>query len=162
MNKYQIKYLEQKGGTSDSRIEDTRPNRNPLSFARVHTRTDIVLQIGQKYVFQRIGGPDIHVDQIQIRGNRFIPININFEFEQLEYLGQKKIRLMDRADNLPNLDKRRNKVENIIDIEPRDQNDEFSIDTAIVFNQMHAFKRLNGTGEVLMLYDDQVSDQICL
>ena len=32
-------YLEQKGGTSDARIEDNRQNK-VLSFARVHPKTD--------------------------------------------------------------------------------------------------------------------------
>ena len=150
MSKYEIKYLNQNGGTSDSRIEDDRQD-NELSFARVHPKTDIVLQIGQNYVFQYLDNFD---DTIDIDG--FLPIDIDYNFEQLEYLGQKKIRMIDNGNNaIRNFNKRRNKTEEKIVIRLADF-------TSLVFYQMHAFKRLNGTGEVLMLDDNQVSDHICL
>ena len=97
--KYKNKYLEQKGGTSDARIED---NRDILGkkFSFSTNSTDIVLQIGQKYVFQKIDLEEI--DQ-QLEGNLsddlIIPPNyfpsFNFKFEELEYLGQKKIRVIE-------------------------------------------------------------------
>ena len=170
--KYKNKYLEQKGGTSDSRIEDNRQGNNYFSFARVHPRTDIVLQLGQKYVFQRLLNDDRELDRIQYNENIYIPVEVNFAFEELEYLGQKKIRMMDRAGNINTFTKRRDKIENIPIVEniqdnivfenPRDNNIDLVNDIALIFEQVHAFKRLNGTGEVLMLNDNQVSDQICL
>ena len=88
------KYL-QKGGTSDARIEDNRQTKI-LSFSRVHPRTDIVLQIGQKYVFQRFEEIDFSNGQIgdtDMRNMNFVT-GLEYPFEELEYLGQKKIRMM--------------------------------------------------------------------
>jgi len=155
--KYKNKYLEQKGGTSDARIEDNRHILGKkFSFSRAHNSTDIVLQIGQKYVFQKIDLEEI--DQ-QLEGNLsddlIIPPNyfpsFNFKFEELEYLGQKKIRVIEHRDTP--LDKRR----------PRELMEQIMIeDRFINFRQLHAFKRLDDTGEVLMLNDIQVLDTICL
>ena len=52
--KYKKKYLNsQKGGSSNSRIEDVRRINNDKKFsvARIHDPTDLVLEVGQKYVF---------------------------------------------------------------------------------------------------------------
>ena len=149
--KYKKKYLDQKGGTSDARIEDRRQDQI-ISFARVHPATDIVLQIGQKYVFQRMNHL---VEQNQQRRrfpeNRFIN-GLEYSFEVLEYLGQKKIRNQDYIRNFGRTEKRRPKVEDRLQTYD---------DATVVFTQMHAFKK-NNTGEVLMLDDNQILDQICL
>ena len=147
------KYLEQKGGTSDARIEDDRQD-NVLSFARVHPRTDIVLQIGQKYVFQKINQIDNSGVQKSNESIRFIN-ELEHSFEELEYLGQKKIRMMEHLDSIGETDKRRPRVESVVRVDTRDPN------LGIIFSQMHAFKKFT-TGQVLMLNDFQVADHICL
>ena len=146
--KYKKKYLDQKGGTSDARIEERRQNQI-LSFARVHPATDIVLQIGQKYVFQRM--VEQNQQERRLLENRFIN-GLEYSFEVLEYLGQKKIRNQDYIRNFGRTDKRRPQIENRLEIYDN---------ATVVFTQMHAFKK-NNTGEVLMLDDDQILDQICL
>ena len=149
-------YLEQKGGTSDARIEDNRQNKI-FSFARVHPRTDIVLQIGQKYVFQRFNEPDYSNVQIGDPDTRDIHYltGLDYHFEELEYLGQKKMRMMQHLGNVGETDKRRPRVEKIVEADRIEPN------VSITFVQMHAFKKFT-TGQVLMLDDLQVADHICL
>tara|TARA_E500000178_G_C16870703_1_gene684257 strand:+ start:558 stop:1046 length:489 start_codon:yes stop_codon:yes gene_type:complete len=152
--KYKKKYLNsQKGGSSNSRIEDIRrdDNEKKFSVARIHDPTDLVLEVGQKYVFW---GPR------NIDGERpypfFNPINLNYEFEELQYLGQKQVRVIGLLDRTLELTKRRDKVEKILAPEV-----EGNRVTNLEFQKQHAFRRLNGTGEVLMFLDHQVLDQIC-
>ena len=149
-------YLEQKGGTSDARIEDNRQNK-ALSFARVHPKTDIVLQIGQKYVFQKLREIDNSGVQMRDEPGTFMNFikGLEYSFEELEYLGQKKIRMMQHLGNVGETDKRRPRVEEIVEVDRNEPN------IAITFSQMHAFKKFT-TGQVLMLDDFQVADQICL
>ena len=151
--KYKKKYLNsQKGGSSNSRIEDIRrdDNEKKFSVARIHDPTDLVLEVGQKYVFW---GPK------NIDGERpypfFNPINLNYDFEELQYLGQKQVRVIAPLDRTLEFDKRRDKRERILAPEV-----EGNMITNLEFQKQHAFRRLNGTGEVLMLLDHQVLDQI--
>lgn len=153
--KYKKKYLNsQKGGSSNSRIEERRDNNSKkLSVARIHDPTDLVLEVGQKYVFW---GPK------NIDGERpwpsFMPINLNYEFEELQYLGQKQVRVIGILDKTLDLDKRRDKVEKILAPEVEVK---INMVTNIEFQKQHAFRRLNGTGEVLIFLDHQVLDHIC-
>ena len=157
--KYKKKYL-QKGGTSDTRIEDDRQN-NILSFARVHPRTDIILQIGQKYVFQKFkpitGQLDVSTgNSWRVEEGEFDPVSeFEYPFEELEYLGQKKIRMMIELGSIGNTDKRRPRVEAMVTVNRGEP------DIAVIFSELHAFKK-NITGQVLMLHDSQVADHICL
>ena len=70
---------------------------------------------------------------------------------QKENLGQKQNRVYSDLND-ERFDKRRDKRERQIAPQPDGTN--------IEFQKQHAFRRLNGTGEVLMLLDHQVLDQI--
>lgn len=82
---------------------------------------------------------------------RFIN-GLEYSFEVLEYLGQKKIWNQDFIRNFGTTDKRRPQIENRLQTYDN---------VTVVFTQRHAFKK-NNTGEVLMLDDNQILDQICL
>ena len=86
-----------------------------------------------------------------------MPKNLNYEFEELQYLGQKQIRVINTIDRTLEFDKRRDKPEKILD----NVEVEGNVATLIEFQKQHAFRRLNGTGEVLIFLDHQVLDQIC-
>jgi len=134
----------QTGGSSNSRIEDKWPdNFKSFSVARIHDPTDLVLEVGQKYVFVRY----------LVNENRpgLMPFNLNYEYEELQYLGQKQNRVYSDLND-QRFDKRRDKIERQLAPQPDGTN--------IEFQKQHAFRRLNGTGEVLMLLDHQVLDQI--
>lgn len=154
--KYKKKYLNsQKGGSSNSRIEDIRrdDNEKKFSVARIHDPTDLVLEVGQKYVFW---GPQNYDGQRPRPYPFFNPINLNYDFEELQYLGQKQVRVISPLDRTLEFDKRRDKRERILAPEV-----EGNMITNLEFQKQHAFRRLNGTGEVLMFLDHQVLDQIC-
>jgi len=80
-----------------------------------------------------------------------MPFNLNYEYEELQYLGQKQNRVYSDLND-QRFDKRRDKIERQLAPQPDGTN--------IEFQKQHAFRRLNGTGEVLMLLDHQVLDQI--
>jgi hypothetical protein len=105
--KYKKKYLNsQKGVSSNSRIEDGRDNNSKkLSVARIHDPTDLVLEVGQKYVFLCPENIDGDIPYLF-----FNPINLNYDFEELQYLGQKQVRLISPLDRTLEFDKRRDNV----------------------------------------------------
>jgi hypothetical protein len=136
----------QTGGSSNSRIEDNRPdNLKSFSVARIHDPTDLVLEVGQKYVFAR------YLINENIPAV-LMPFNLNYEYEELQYLGQKQNRVYYDLNAEERFDKRRDKRERQLAPQPDGTN--------LEFQKQHAFRRLNGTGEVLMLLDHQVLDQI--
>lgn len=118
---FKEKYISMTGGSNISSISDDRVMaKKTISAVTAKGGTDIVLEIGQTYVFQKI-----YIDAVT--DSLFY-----YNYEQFEFLGEKKIR-QKTQDN-----------------------------TDLNFTKSYAFKRMDPSGEVVMMTNNQILDHICM
>ena len=118
---FKEKYISMTGGSNISSISDERViAKKAISAVTAKGGTDIILEIGQTYIFQKI-----YIDKVT--DSLFY-----YNYEQFEFLGEKKIR-QKTQDN-----------------------------TVLNFTQSYAFKRMDYSGEVVMMTSSQILDHICM